>query len=191
MAQIDRRVRDLRDRGWQIDTNRHDPTLNADEQRLVKIGAPVWIPGHSKAPKEKASLTDAQRSKVMFDDGFLCRSCGVGAGESYADGGQGAQLEVARRQVLMPDGTTQTKLVTECSRCRNGSKGHTVDLAGFLSTLEKLSDLEREVFAGWLKADRREPSPLERLWGLYRTLPEESRSTIRDAVYGENQQPSS
>jgi hypothetical protein len=87
----------------------------------------------------------------------------------------------------MPDGTTQAQLVTECNRCRVGSRSHTVDLAAFIGTLERLSQLEREVFAGWLKADRREPSPLEMLWGVYRTLPEEARSAIRDALYGKNQ----
>ncbi|MEU9013040.1 hypothetical protein AB0D12_25425 [Streptomyces sp. NPDC048479] len=184
VAQIDRRVRDLRDRGWQIDTNRQDPSLNADEQRLVKIGAPVWLPGQSKAPKEKASLTDTQRNKVMLDDGFLCRSCGIGAGEPYADGGQDAQLDVARRKVLMPDGTTQMQLVTECNRCRVGSGGRTADLAGVIGTLEKLSALELEVFAGWLEADRREPSPMERLWGEYRTLPGDARSAVQDAIDG-------
>ncbi|NUK00277.1 hypothetical protein HRW14_13670 [Streptomyces lunaelactis] len=188
VAQIDRRVRDLRDRGWQIDTNRQDPSLNADEQRLVKMGVPVWLPGQSKAPEGKASLTDSQRNKLMLADGFLCRSCGIGAGESYADGDQGAQLDVARRKVLMPDGTTQTQPVTECNRCRVGSGGRTADLSGVITTLEKLSALEREVFAGWLKADRRDPSPMERLWGEYRTLPDDARHAVWGAVDGMSKQ---
>jgi hypothetical protein len=182
VSQIDRRVRDLRDHGWQIDTRREDESLHLDEQRFVKKGAEVWLPGQGKSPKEKTGLTAAQRSKVMAADSFLCRSCGIGAGESFGDGGQDAQLDVARRQVVQPDGTKETQLVTECNRCRVGGRARQVDLSRILSSLEGFTPLERDVFRGWLKADRRDPSPLERLWGEYRTLPEEARDTVRDAV---------
>ncbi|MFF8804876.1 hypothetical protein [Streptomyces omiyaensis] len=184
VAQIDRRVRDLRDHGWQIDTRREDPSLNLDEQRFVKKGSDVWLPGQAKSPKEKSGLTAAQRTKVFIADSFLCRSCGIGAGEAFGDGGQDAQLDVARRQVEQPNGTVVTQLVTECNRCRVGGRQRQADLPGLLDSLVRLSKLERAVFAGWLEADRREPSPLERIWGEYRTLPEESRKTVRDAVSG-------
>ncbi|BAU83530.1 hypothetical protein SLA_2607 [Streptomyces laurentii] len=184
VSQIDRRVRDLRDHGWQIDTRREDETLHLEEQRFVKKGAEVWIPGQSKSPKEKSGLTAAQRTKVMMSDSFLCRSCGIGAGEEFADGGQGAQLDVARRQVLMPDGTTKMMLVTECNRCRVGGRQRQGDAAGLISALGKLSPLERQVFAGWLEADRRDPSPMERYWGEWRTLPEDARTAVRDALRG-------
>ncbi|MFF9015186.1 hypothetical protein ACF09C_19745 [Streptomyces sp. NPDC014870] len=184
VAQIDRRVRDLRDHGWQIDTRREDESLHLDEQRFVKQGAEVWLPGQSKSPKEKTGLTSAQRTKVLVADNFLCRSCGIGAGESFGDGGQDAQLDLARRQVLMLDGTRQTQLVIECNRCRVGGRERAADLAGIIRTLGRLSQLERDVFAGWLNADRRDPSPMEKLWGEYRTLPEEARSAVRDAVRG-------
>ena len=85
-TQIDRRIRDLRDRGWQIDTSRHDPSLSQDEQRYVKRGAPVWIPGQAKVPEHKSSLSAAQRTRIHQADGYLCRACGIGAGETYEDG---------------------------------------------------------------------------------------------------------
>ncbi|WP_282695556.1 hypothetical protein [Streptomyces sp. CC208A] len=184
VAQIDRRVRDLRDHDWQIDTRREDPSLNLDEQRFVKKGTDVWLPGQSKSPKEKGGLTAAQRTKVLMADSFLCRSCGIGAGEAFMDGGQDAQLDVARRQVVQPNGTVTTQLVTECNRCRVGGRQRQADLPRLLEGLGHLSKLERAVFIGWLDADRRDPSPLERIWGEYRTLPEESRKTVRDAVLG-------
>lgn len=146
VAQIDRRVRDLRDHGWQIDTRREDPSLNMDEQRFVKMGAQVWLPGQAKSAKESTGLTAAQRSKVMLADSYLCRSCGIGAGESFGDGGQDAQLDVARRRVLLPDGTRPVQLVTECNRCRVGGRSREVDLAGMIGTLRQLSPLERQVF---------------------------------------------
>ncbi|MER5706694.1 hypothetical protein [Streptomyces sp. NPDC002122] len=187
VAQIDRRVRDLRDHGWQIDTRREDESLNLDEQRFVKQGVEVWLPGQSKSPKEKTGLTAAQRTKVLLADSFLCRSCGIGAGESFGDGGQDAQLDVARRQVLGPDGKTQTQLVTECNRCRVGGRERVADLGAVIGTLGRMSPLERAVFAGWLDAGRRNPSPMEKLWGECRTLPEEARNALRDALRGMDQ----
>ncbi len=83
ISQADRRVRDLRDYGWQIDTNREDITLGQHEQRFVKPGAPVWEPG--KATKSGVSLTQTQRREVLARDGHLCRSAtavGLAAGRS-------------------------------------------------------------------------------------------------------------
>lgn len=48
--------------------------------------------------------------------------------------------------------------------------------------VEALSPVERLTLAGWLAADQRTLSPLDRLWGILRTLPEESRKTVADAL---------
>lgn len=186
VSQIDRRMRDLREHGWKIDTRREDPALKQEEQRYALKGAEVWIPGQSKASKPKSSLTAAQRTKVMMADSFLCRSCGIGAGEAYGDGGQDAQLDIARRNVRLADGSKKVELVTECNRCRVGGREREVDLAGLLSTVKALALLERKVFASWVRADRRKLSELEKLWGVYRTLPEESRAALEQAVVDED-----
>lgn len=182
VAQIDRRLRDLRDRGWQIDTAREDPSLRAEEQRYVKMGAPVWVPGNAKA-KPKATLTVAQRTKVLAGDNFLCRSCGIAAGDSYSDDDvSSAQLDIARRKVLLPDGTAEMQLVTECNRCRVGARSREVDLAEMIGKVKALGSLEKDIFAGWVKADRRRLNRLEELWGLYRALPADSRALVAQAV---------
>ncbi|MFG2579611.1 hypothetical protein [Streptomyces malaysiensis] len=186
VAQIDRRLRDLRDHGWRIDTSRDDPALKQEEQRYVSKGAEVWIPGQSKIAKHKNSLTATQRIKVWQEDNFLCRTCGIGMGESYGDGIELSKLNVARRNVLMPDGTVEVQMVTECKRCGNGSGERQVDLGEVLSTVQALAPLERKVFAGWIEADRRTLSPLEKLWGVFRTLPSESREAVKQAVNGES-----
>ncbi|CAM5492435.1 hypothetical protein [Streptomyces abikoensis] len=186
VAQIDRRTRDLRDHGWQIDTRREDPSLKLEEQRFVKKGAEIWLPGQAKTQKSKASLTAAQRTKIMAADGFLCRSCGIGAGEAYHDGGQDSQLDVARRKVVLEDGSTPVQFVTECNRCRVGGREREVPLGELFGQVKALSPLERKVLASWIKADARKPSALERLWGVYRTLPEESREAFRQAVVSED-----
>ncbi|WP_410653817.1 hypothetical protein [Amycolatopsis sp. cmx-4-54] len=182
VSQIDRRLRDLRDYGWQIDTRREDPSLKQEEQRYVKRGREVWIPGQAKVSRN-AGLTAAQRSKIMLADNFLCRSCGIAGGDLYGeDGVTSAQLDVARRKVQLPDGTAEVQLVTECNRCRVGRRGHQVDLPNVLAVVESLAPLERQIFAKWIEADGRKLSGLEKLWGIYRTLPEESRQLVRQAT---------
>jgi hypothetical protein len=179
VAQIDRRMRDLRDHGWEIATSREDPTLQQQEHRFRTRGADVWIPGQAKAPVHKGSITNAQRAKVFQDDGYLCRTCGVAGGETYRDGGlEQAVLNVARRPVIQPDGNVEHQLVTECQRCGRGNLDRTVDMADVLAEIESLAPLERRVIRGWIAADRRSHSTLEKLWGRYRTLPEEARKAV-------------
>ncbi|GAA0482151.1 hypothetical protein ACFQ2B_14410 [Streptomyces stramineus] len=187
VAQIDRRMRDLRDHDWTIHTRREDPALKQEEQRYVKKGAEVWIPGQAKTLKTKSSLTASQRTKVMVSDNFLCRSCGIGAGESYYDGGQDSQLDIARRKVVLADGSVQVQLVTECNRCRVGGREREVDLGAVISQVKALAPLERKVLATWVEADGRKPSALEKLWGVYRTLPQESREAVKQAAANEEE----
>ncbi|MGW3470798.1 hypothetical protein ACWDKQ_20610 [Saccharopolyspora sp. NPDC000995] len=186
VSQIDRRIRDLRDYGWRIDTKREDSSLRQEEQRYTKKGAEVWLPElRAKAkPKEKTGLTAAQRTKVMSDDGFLCRSCGATAGDLYEDGVSSAQLDIARKQIRLVDGTEEVQLVTACNRCRVGGRGKVVDLGEVIAEVTSLSPLEHEVFAAWLKRDRRTFSTLEKLWATYRALPGEARAEVRKAVGG-------
>lgn len=186
VAQIDRRMRDLRDYGWTIHTHREDPTLKQEEHRYVSRGAEVWIPGQAKAPKDKASLTAAQRSRVMSGDNYLCRSCGIGAGEAFGPGAPGAQLDVARRKVRTPEGAMEMQLVTECNRCRVGGGPRQIDLGRLVTSVQQLSALEKRALAEWMANDRRPASDLEQIWGLYRTLPVESRETIKRALAGQD-----
>ncbi|MFH8557159.1 hypothetical protein ACH4GP_31185 [Streptomyces celluloflavus] len=186
VTQIDRRMRDLRDNGWVILTSREDPSLNSNEHRFVQEGEPVWVPGKGKS-KPKSTLTAAQRSETMKADNYLCRSCGVGAGEQYGDSRGSAQLDIARRQVTLADGTTETQLVTECNRCRVGNGARDADVSALLLDLESLGSVERKVLAQWMQADQRTYSILERLWGTYRTLPDQSRAVIKQKILGESQ----
>ncbi|MFD3735727.1 hypothetical protein [Streptomyces sp. NPDC058632] len=184
VAQIDRRIRDLRDRGWRIDTSRDDPSLKQEEQRFVSQGAKVWIPGQAKAPKHKNSLTPAQRQKVFEADSYLCRSCGIAVGEEYGDedGVTQSVLNIARRKVLLADGSEEYQFVTECKRCGSGSADREVNLGALLEHMENLSSMERRILGGWIAADRRAPEPIDKIWGLYRTLPEETRKAVASAL---------
>ena len=181
-AQIDRRMRDLRDFGWQIDTNREDQHLGTHEQRFVQAGVHVWEPGASATRQRSGGVSAAQRREVLLRDSYTCRSCGVAAGAQYGDSYETAQLDVARRTVRQPDGGETVELVTECNRCRVGGRWLAADLSKLLADIRGLSALERRVLAGWVAQDRRELSALERLWGDYRSLPSASRDAVRDAL---------
>ncbi|GGQ89478.1 hypothetical protein GCM10010267_60640 [Streptomyces griseorubens] len=182
IAQIDRRMRGLRDFGWEIATAREDPELRLQERRFVTRGKDVWVPGQAKSPSHKSSITSAQRAKVMQEDGYLCRTCGITGGEAYDDDIIQAVLNVARRPVTLADGGITHQLVTECQRCGRGTVDRSVDLRELIAKVEALAPLERSVLSGWVKNDKRTYSQLEVLWGLYRTLPQESRKAVADAL---------
>ncbi|MFE1797801.1 hypothetical protein ACFW9L_16755 [Streptomyces sp. NPDC059517] len=180
VSQADRRVRDLRDFGWQIDTNREDASLGPHEQRFVKPGEAVWEPGKGSRPA--SSITHTRRREVLARDGHFCRSCGIAPGETYAGTYESAQIDIARRVVRQPDGSESTELVSECNRCRVGGRGVETDLSSMLSRASALSALERRMLSEWMKHDRREFSEAEIFWADYRALPEESRAKIRAAL---------
>ncbi|MGX1759673.1 hypothetical protein ACWIG5_22630 [Streptomyces lydicus] len=177
-SQIDRRMRDLRDRGWRIATNREDKTLDPSEQRFVEMGAEVWKKGQTKAGSGTAAISRNRRREVMADDGNLCRICGIAGGGEYEGSLENAQLDIARREVRKPGGEVVTELVTECRRCRIGGRDKQVDLEDLLGRIRQMSAIEQEHFAQWVEDDRRDFSAMELLWGEYRTLPAESRAYV-------------
>lgn len=103
VTQIDRRVRDLRARGWVIDTRREDPALSAAEMRLVKIGD-LTRPPQEVSPKE--------RRKALLSVSYSCVLCGAAGGSTYPDA---QHVRVTLQVVRSSDGSA---LVVCCSRCR-------------------------------------------------------------------------
>ncbi|MFD6389324.1 hypothetical protein [Nocardia sp. NPDC060259] len=177
-SQIDRRMRDLRDFGWRIDTNREDASLGPHEHRFVEQGVAVWEPG--KATRQVGvTITAADRHELMVRDGRKCRSCGIGPGENYAGTYVASQLDVARRAVKLPTGETEVQLLIECSRCRIGGREWVADLADMLDQVDKLQTYEKQMLSQWIERDARGFSEVEDLWALYRTLPAESRDEVR------------
>jgi hypothetical protein len=181
VAQIDRRMRDLRDYGWKIDTNREDVTLEAHEQRFVERGAAVWEPGKASRP-QVAAITASQRHEILMRDGHKCRSCGIGPGETYEGIGITAQLDVARRPVRLADGRVETQLVIQCNRCRIGNRTFVADLRDVLERVAKLPAMEKAMLKAWIRDDARNFSDVESVWADYRTLPADARDQVREAV---------
>ncbi|MGV9411149.1 hypothetical protein ACWDOP_14635 [Nocardia sp. NPDC003693] len=177
--QIDRRMRDLRDFEWRIDTNREDPALGSHEHRFVSQGVAVWEPGRSS---RQATVTAAERHALMMRDGHKCRSCGIGPGEQYPGTYISSQLDIARRSVRSADGDVRVQLVIECNRCRIGGRDLTADLGAVLARIDRLPVYERKMLAEWIERDARSFSEAEDLWAAYRTLPADSRDRVRAAL---------
>lgn len=165
-------MRDLRKFGWQIDTNREDPTLEAHEHRFTSEGEPVWQEGKGSQPGN--SVSTVQRRELLARDGHKCRSCGISTGETYPGTYHASQLDIARRPVLLPSGAVEVQHVIECSRCRVGGLNLTADLVGVLARIERLPLLERKMLAGWVERDARVFSEVEDIWAAYRSLPADS-----------------
>jgi 5-methylcytosine-specific restriction endonuclease McrA len=79
--QLDRRIRDLRDYAWVLDTYREDPSLKPAQRRLVKIGWDVTDPACRRQEKCSAPV----KREVYERDGKACQICGVQNGEAYPD----------------------------------------------------------------------------------------------------------
>lgn len=180
VAQIDRRMRDLRDFGWKIDTKREDIDLDANEQRYVQRGEPVWEPGRGTRPR--SSITVNQRRELLATYNHKCSSCGATPGDAYADSEVTAQLDVAKREVLLPDGTKALQYVVECNRCRVGGIGTTYDVPALLSEAASLPLFELDILKTWIKQDVRTFSSVEDVWAKYRALPTEAREAFRDGL---------
>ncbi|MFE5143260.1 hypothetical protein ACFRDV_37390 [Streptomyces fagopyri] len=180
VAQIDRRMRDLRDFGWKIDTKREDIDLDANEQRYVQRGEAVWEPGRGTRPK--TAITVNQRRELLAAYGHKCSSCGATPGDKYTDSEITAQLDVAKREVRLPNGTKAQQYVVECNRCRVGGIGSTYDVPALLSEAVSLPSLELDILKTWIKQDARTFSAVEDLWAKYRALPTEARDSFRDGL---------
>ncbi|MFE3737435.1 HNH endonuclease [Streptomyces sp. NPDC059134] len=179
--QVDRRMRDLRPAGWVIRTNRDMPSLNPDQLYLEKVGLPIWEREHRAAGLRQISAKT--RRYVYERDGHMCRRCGIGAAEAYADE-PGARARLTLGHVnphASGSGANAEDLITECARCNETVR----DLTGVQMSREQvwvrvanlpLKD-KRELHA-WMTRDVRPLSPAEKAWGMYRQLP----AAVRDEV---------
>ncbi|GAA1883738.1 hypothetical protein [Actinomadura bangladeshensis] len=179
MAQIDRRVRDLRDYGWTILANTEDASLAAEEQRFVKAGVAVWDPKERRAAAPRKTLSSKEIRAVQERDDFLCTVCGISGGEEYPDDpNKTAVLSVTRRATVLPDGREEVLLLTECKRCRAGSSNARARADEVAADIRILDPADRRRLARWIDRNRRVSTPLDRVWSAYRRLPADARAEV-------------
>lgn len=172
-SQIDRRVRDLRDEGWVIHTNRDDVSLRVDEQRLVSVGGRVWEKGYQT--RRPRIVTARERQAVFASDNYACSVCGILGGEPYPeDPLSRAKLTLAS----LTEHNGVSRLATVCERCHRG-RAELPDLEGVRRGLGELSPQQRGKLVEWVQQGRRNSSLEERIWADYRRLPGEAREEFR------------
>ncbi|GAB2507598.1 hypothetical protein [Nocardiopsis aegyptia] len=184
VEQVDRRMRELREHGWVIRTNKEDPGLPLNTLQFAEAGDEVWKPGVARR-SAASQLTSKERSATMAADDYMCTSCGIAGGEVYPDSrrGETALLSLSSRQVKLPGGSVQQQFVTECKRCKAGTDPEEApSLTSVLEGVDSLTPDEREELTQWLRRERRQPRRVEQLWTEYRRLPVDSRDAVAERL---------
>lgn len=121
VAQVDRRMRDLRELGWQIDNYKTDPHLQPDEYRLTAIGTRIDLGEQPERPSRPRISATRRREAIEAVDS-LCQTCGTRAGEAFSDDeDEKAALGVHIIDPSPPTNMDLSNLRVECQRCSRGS----------------------------------------------------------------------
>ncbi|MBC2876002.1 MULTISPECIES: HNH endonuclease [Streptomyces] len=181
VTHIERRMRDLRDSGWEIETYRGG--AHGTEMRLIKIGEPVWSPSYRRV--SRPFVASQQRHQVLARDEYRCTDCGLGAGERDPSAPAGAAaLEVHFVVPLSAGGSADiTNMVTLCASCNAGRRGSPVtDPEAVSLEVSRLTFQERMILLAWMAKGERTTSPVERAWVMYRHLSPEQRQLMRQKL---------
>lgn len=185
VSQVDRRIRDLRDYGWVVDSNTQDASLLAEDQRFVTAGVPVWDPAARRASAPQKSLKAKERQAILARDGHVCTLCGIAGGEAYPDDSlMNAVLAVSRHLVTDSDGSESQVLVTECKRCRSGEGPPPLTVDEAVVAAADLSPGELRRLMRWMERGRRGTTELDRAWLAFRRVSVDERSEVLDRLQG-------
>jgi hypothetical protein len=182
IEQVDRRMRSLREDGWVIATYREDVSLSSDELRLVTIGAHVWEDGYQP---HTIPVSARDRRSAFARDSYLCRYCGISAGEQYPDDPfRTSKLSAAK--VATAD--ESSLLLTLCDRCLAG-RVDSEPPERLMDDLQKLSRTELVELCSWIRQERRDWTATELLWARFRRLPATAREKVESALRREVEPP--
>lgn len=185
VSQIDRRMRELRQLDWVIDTYRTDPTLQPSELRVTTIGERVWEPGARRRPDKGVSAS--ARSQVYRRDDYRCTVCGIEKGEEYAEPslrGKKARLTIGHYlpKARGGDPSDVANMRTECALCNEAVRDLTPTIEDFemiKTELANMKNAEKEEIARWQLAGERDRSRTELLNSRINRLPAARRDEIR------------
>lgn len=137
VAQIDRRVRDLRARGWIIHTRREDPRLLQSEMRLVVIGG---------LESPESPVSSRARKEALISSAFTCMLCGADGSGVYSDARHQRVLLTVRAVDGMP------RPIVVCGRCRNALSEVMMKSDNLSSSARSAADLSEEEWAAACRA---------------------------------------
>lgn len=173
-----RRLRDLRDEGWDYTTSKTDPKLG-QECVLVKYG---WWPGEGKRPS-KGRISAKLRRQVFARDGSRCVICGRSAEDFYDDGRRVVLTAGHIRPASLGGRAELDNLQTECSRCNEAARADTGTVSDPAAVLQEVKELkygERAKLYSWIEAGKRSRSTLDRVYDDVRNGGPAVRSVVED-----------
>jgi hypothetical protein len=183
---LNRRLRELRDAGWQIDSNKDDRQLPLDVYRVQVKGARLWIDSERN---ELQVFRPSQRVRriVLDRDGSRCRVCGIGVGESYpGEPNSKARLTIGHR---VPQERLRARQAaddidnwrTECSRCNETVRNEMPDPEQYdevEAEVKQLKTADLRQLLNWMRSGERTRSRLDHAYDRARNLSHNEREQL-------------
>ncbi|MFG2792601.1 HNH endonuclease [Streptomyces sp. NPDC048419] len=174
-AQVDRRLRDLREHGWEIETRLTRVSLKQDELFFVRAGEPVWDPATRAARVARRGPSARLRRIVLERDGHACVRCGSQAGA--------VTLSLAYVVPISQGGTVDTdNLITLCAKCNADRTSQPPGEEEVWLRMQRLSPGEQSRLLAWMALDRRPVSAVEEVWQLYRAAPINQKNSLKELL---------
>ncbi|GAB3159888.1 HNH endonuclease [Microbispora hainanensis] len=178
---IDRRLRELREDGWVIDSDRTLSHLGASEMLLTRAGEPIWEPGRVQLRRFKRFSAPQLRQKVLERDSYSCVHCGLSSVEGPTEAPVNVVLELAHVVPLAAGGSDDLdNLITLCANCHRllSSGVQLPDVDSVWHLVQGLSPQDQARLLAWIAMDRKPPTQAEKAWSLYRRLRPEQRTSV-------------
>lgn len=183
-AQAPRRMRDLREMGWEIDHYKSNSALRPEQYLLQKIGTRIDL-GEPRPATVRKTITGLKRRRILERDGHVCQVCGASAGMEHPDTpGKNAVLTVGRVIPLSMGGNDdEANLRTECTVC--GIQGRDLminppkkrDVLALVQTIGGREEKKR--LYGWMSMGRRTLDDTEKAYNEWARLPRDQRAEVR------------
>ncbi|MCY4148588.1 MAG: HNH endonuclease [Gammaproteobacteria bacterium] len=146
-----RRVRELRQAGWNIMTHNDRADLKPGQYVLEDATPPSY-----KIPR---TISNRLRAQVLERNGYTCQMCGVGAGDKMEDGRR-VILHIAHVVDYDHGGKEElSNLRAMCSICNQGAKNLVQEPPSWtwlLGQLRRASQDDQKAALEWLKKKFRE-----------------------------------
>jgi hypothetical protein len=179
---LNRRLRELRDMGWQIPSSKDLRSLEIGQYRITAIG---WYPGSYDPKPRQSGVSQAQRRRVIERDGRRCVICGVGSGEPYpGEPTTNAALTVGHRFPNSRGGKADlNNLQAECKRCNEPVRqemGIYESVDDLIPDLRALRKAELTKIHSWLVQGHRTRDRTDELFDRIRKLTSGERERVTD-----------
>jgi hypothetical protein len=186
---LNRRLRSLREQGWEFTSYMDQAGQEQDEYVLRAKGKRIWL-GEKIQRKQ---ISNAIRRQVFDRDLNRCVVCGAGRGEPYpGEPGTKARLTIGHRTAgARRGGASPDNLQTECARC-NEPVGDTPPnpetLDEVMAAIKKLGPRDKELLLAWIEKGYRQRNKVDLAFDRVRRLSESEQTDVlerlREATQG-------